>query len=334
MRGGEAEPGGRPLRIDRYVTHAVVLLMAVVLSGYGLSALARPANGAISARAAFDLLPGNPLSDASMWRGSAIVNPVAIPTGTLPDRAPILYVVKKGDTLDSIAAALNVPVREITWSNPNLKLPLEEDRVLRLPPVPGFVVVVRKDDTLTRLAASYGVDPTTIVDFNRIRSLPAVGSMLVIPVDPTVGPNLPNGLLADPIKPGQFICPIQGAKIIQKFGPTSFALEPPYDGYLHFHTGVDLLAGYGTPIQAAAGGLVTGVGYSGAFGFRVEVTDSYGFVEIYAHMETGTVVLGQYVQQGDRVGLVGSTGLSIGAHLHMQLEIGGVPTDPLPLAGC
>ena len=51
-------------------------------------------------------------------------------------------------------------------------------------------------------------------------------------------------------------------------------------------------------------------------------------------METGTVVLGQYVQQGDRVGLVGSTGLSIGSHLHMQLEVGGVPTDPLPLAGC
>jgi murein DD-endopeptidase MepM/ murein hydrolase activator NlpD len=79
---------------------------------------------------------------------------------------------------------------------------------------------------------------------------------------------------------------------------------------------------------------VTAVGYSGDFGFRVEITDSYGFVEIYAHMETGTVMVGQYVQQGDRVGLVGSTGLSIGAHLHLQLEIGAVPTDPLPLAGC
>ena len=41
-----------------------------------------------------------------------------------------------------------------------------------------------------------------------------------------------------------------------------------------------------------------------------------------------------FASRGDRVGLVGSTGLSIGAHLHLQLEIGGVPTDPLPLAGC
>jgi LysM repeat protein len=322
------------LRIDRYVTHAVVLLMAVILSSYGLTAYMHASNGAISARAAFDDLSGAPIGDISMLRGSAIVNPIAIPTGVLPDRSPILYTINAGDTLDSIAAALKIPMREITWSNPNLKLPLQDGHVLRLPPVPGFVVVVNKDDTLTSLAASYGIDPSTIVDFNRVRSLPPAGSMLVIPVDPTVGPNLPNGQLADPLKPGQFICPIAGAKIIQKFGPTSFAVEPPYGGYLHFHTGVDLLAGYGTPIQAAAGGTVTGVGYSGAFGFRVEITDSYGLVEIYAHMESGTVVLGQYVQQGDRVGLVGSTGLSIGAHLHLQLEIDGVPTDPLPLVGC
>jgi murein DD-endopeptidase MepM/ murein hydrolase activator NlpD len=322
------------LRIDRYVTHAVALLMAVILSSYGLSTYVHASNGTISARAAFDDLSGAPIGDISMLRGSAIVNPIAIPTGALPDRSPNLYTIKTGDTLDSIAAALKIPVREITWSNPNLKFPLEDGHVLRLPPVPGFVVIVKKDDTLTSLAASYGIDPSTIVDFNRFRTLPPPGSMLVIPVDPTVGPNLPNGQLADPLKPGQFVCPIQGAKIIQGFGPTSFAVEPSYAGYLHFHTGVDLLAGYGTPIQAAAGGTVTGVGYSGAFGFRVEITDSYGLVEIYAHMETGTVALGQYVQQGDRVGLVGSTGLSIGAHLHLQLEIGGVPTDPLPLVGC
>jgi murein DD-endopeptidase MepM/ murein hydrolase activator NlpD len=158
--------------------------------------------------------------------------------------------------------------------------------------------------------------------------------MLVIPVDPAIGPNLPSGPPADPIKPGQLVCPITGAPIIQKFGPTSFELEPSYDGYLHFHTGVDILAGYGTPIGAAAGGKVTAVGPAFDFGIRVEVTDSYGLVEIYAHMSAASVAIGQLVQQGDRIGLVGSTGLSIGSHLHLQLEIGGVPTDPMPLFGC
>lgn len=320
------------MRIHRYVTHAVVLLMAVILSSYSLSTYLPPAAGPISAQAANT--DNGAVGDVYMGRNNTIIQPVSIPTAGLPDREPKLYFVKAGDTLDSIASAQKIPVREITWSNPGLKLPLVAGQALRLPPVPGFVVVVKKGDTLPGIAARYGVDPTVIVDYNRIRSLPSPGAMLVIPVDPAVGPNLPNGMLADPLKPGQFVCPIPGASIIQKFGPTSFALEPAYGGYLHFHTGVDILAGYGTPIQAAAGGTVTAVGYSGDFGFRVEVTDSYGFVEIYAHMETGTVMVGQYVQQGDRVGLVGSTGLSIGAHLHLQLQVGGLPTDPLPLAGC
>lgn len=323
------------MRIYRYVTHAVVLLMAAVLSSYSFSTYLRPPAGAISSvRAANDDVAGGTVGDVSMGRYTTIIKPVEIPTEALRSRAPILYRIRQGDTLGSIATTLKIPSREITWSNPGLKLPLQAGDVLHLPPVPGFVVVVKKGDTLAGIAARYGIDSTVIVDFNRVRVLPPPGSMLVVPVDPNVGPNLPNGTVADPLKPGQFVCPIPGAPIIQKFGPTSFAVEPSYGGYLHFHTGVDILAGYGTPIQAAAGGKVTAVGYDGDYGFRVEVTDSYGLVEIYAHMETGTVVLGQYVQQGDRVGLVGSTGLSIGAHLHLQLEVGGVPTDPLPLVGC
>jgi LysM repeat protein len=316
------------LRINRYVTHAVVLLVAAILSTYSLSSYLKPAQGSLDARAA------GAVGDVSIGTGATIINPVSIPTSTLPSRAPILYKVKAGDTLIGIATTLGIPFREITWSNPGLHLPLKEGDVLRLPPVPGFVVVVKSGDSLQSVAKAYGVDPATIVDFNRIRGTLTPGSLLVIPVDPKVGPNLSSGVPADPIAPGQFVCPIPGAPIIQKFGPTSFALEPAYDGYLHFHTGVDILAGYGTPIAAAAGGTVTMVGPAFDFGIRVEVTDSYGLVEIYAHMSEVSVAIGQLVQQGDKVGLVGSTGLSIGAHLHLQLEIGGVPTDPMPLTGC
>jgi|GEM_PF-36992 len=155
-----------------------------------------------------------------------------------------------------------------------------------------------------------------------------------LPVDPALGPNLSTGAPADPIDPGQFLCPIPGAPIIQQFGPTAFAVEPSFGGYLHFHTGIDVLAGYGTPIVAAAGGKVTSVGYADYFGIRVEVTDRFGLVEIYAHMAQVTVALGQEIQQGQKLGYVGSTGLSIGAHLHFQLQVGGIPTAPGPLIGC
>jgi len=313
------------------MTHAVVLLIAAVLSGYSFSSYLIPARGSIDARAANAGAAGR---DTSMGRDGTIIKPIAIPTSALPTRGPIFYKVRAGDTLDGIAKTLGIPFREITWSNPRLRVPLKEGQVLRLPPVPGLVVPVKSGDSLESLAAAYGGDLVTIVDFNRVRDPLTPGSLLVIPVDPAIGPNLSSGLPADPLAPGRLACPIPGAPIIQKFGPTSFELEPAYNGYLHFHTGVDILAGYGTPIAAAAGGRVTAVGVAFDFGIRVEVTDSYGLVEIYAHMSAASVAIGQLVQQGGKIGLVGSTGLSIGSHLHLQLEVGGVPTDPMPLVNC
>ena len=278
---------------------------------------------------------GGFVGDVTFGRYSTIIKPVAIPTAAAPNRKAIRYLVKDGDTLDTISRAAGVSLRDVVWSNPGLRLPLRSGQALVLPPMPGVVAVVKKGDTLSSLTVNYGVDPTTILGFNNLRGGALTpGQVLVIPVDPDVGPNLSSGVPADPMHPGRLMCPIQGAEVIQKFGPTNFALEPSYGGYLHFHTGVDLLADYGTPIVAAAGGRVTGVGWADYYGIRVEVTDSYGLVETYAHMQDTSVSLGQPIQQGQKVGTVGSTGLSIGAHLHLQLEIGGLPTDPLPLIGC
>jgi murein DD-endopeptidase MepM/ murein hydrolase activator NlpD len=308
--------------------------MAMAISGYSavdMSAASRTA--ALSVRAAnYD---GSRYGDVSLGRDSTIIQPVSIPTAPLPNRRAIRYVIKDGDTLEGIARAFGLSMREVIWSNPGLRQPLRAGQALELPPVPGVVVRVKPGETPAALAAAYGVDVTTLLGFNSLRGPDMKpGMVLVIPVDPSVGPNLINGLPADPLHPGALQCPIQGAEIIQKFGPTGFALEPPYGGYLHFHAGVDLLADYGTPIYAAAGGKVTAAGYADYFGLRVEVTDSYGLVEIYAHMEDESVTVGQSLQQGQKVGLVGSTGLSIGSHLHLQLEVAGAPVDPLPLVGC
>lgn len=310
-----------------------MLAIAVALSGYATldrnSASHAPT---VNAAAAGD---GLSVGGVSLGRDSVIIKPVSIPTAPLMNRAPVAHVVVTGDTLESIGRQYNLPWRDVVWSNPGLKMPLTVGERIELPPVPGVVVDVRKGDTAASLATSYGVDASTVLGFNGIRGAQLVpGARLVIPVDPAVGPNLTSGVPADPLDPGQFACPIPGAPIIQQFGPTSFAVEPPFGGYPHFHTGLDLLAGYGTPIAAAAGGVVTAVGYADYLGIRVEIRDSYGLVEIYGHMEQVSVAVGQEVQQGTRVGLVGSTGLSLGAHLHFQLEVGGLPTAPGQLVGC
>jgi murein DD-endopeptidase MepM/ murein hydrolase activator NlpD len=322
------------LRTDRYMTHAVVLAVALAISGYTVidrNFLSSFHAAGVTSAAASEGAVG----DVSLGRDSVIIKPISIPTTPLVSRAPIVHVVAQGDTLESIARQFNLRWRDIVWSNPGLRMPLTVGRPLMLPPVPGVVVVVKRGDTPASLATTYGVDVSTLLGFNRIRGpLLTPGSALVIPVDPVQGANLSTGVPADPADPGQFLCPIAGAPIIQQFGPTAFAIEPAFGGYLHFHTGLDLLAGYGTPIVAAAGGKVTAAGPADYFGIRVEVTDSFGLVEIYAHMAQVDVAVGQQVQQGAKVGEVGSTGLSIGPHLHFQLEVGGMPSAPGPLIGC
>lgn len=308
--------------------------MALAISSYTVINRNFAANfrgAAVTSAAAYEGAVG----DVSLGRDSVIIKPISVPTAPLVSRAPTTYFVVQGDTLESIAGKFNLRWRDVVWSNPGLRMPLTVGRPLRLPPVPGVVVVVRKGDTAAGLAAKYGVDVTTLLGFNRIRAPQLTpGLVLVIPVDPAQGSNLSTGAPADPVHPGQFLCPIGGAQIIQGFGPTSFAIEPSFSGYLHFHTGVDLLAGYGTPIVAAAGGRVTAAGPADYFGIRVEVTDTFGLVEIYAHMSDVSVAIGQEVQQGQQVGHVGSTGLSLGPHLHFQLEVGGLPTAPDSLIGC
>lgn len=315
--------------------HAVVLAIAGAMSSYTVIDRNYYPNfhpTAVTAAAADAGVAGG---DVLLGRDSVIIKPVSIPTSPLLSRAPIVHVVAQGETLESIGQKFNLPWRDIVWSNPGLHMPLTVGRPLKLPPVPGIVVVVRKGDTPAGLAATYGVDVSTLLGFNGIRGPQLTpGLVLVIPVDPARGPNLSTGVPADPLDPGQFLCPVAGAQIIQPFGPTSFAIEPSFGGYLHFHTGVDLLAGYGTPIVAAAGGKVTAAGPADYFGIRVQITDSFGLVEVYAHMSQVRVAVGQEVQQGDKVGDVGSTGLSIGAHLHFQLEVGGTPTAPGALIGC
>jgi murein DD-endopeptidase MepM/ murein hydrolase activator NlpD len=324
------------LRIYRYMTHAVVLAIAGAISGY--TAIDRNffpnVHGPTVTAVAAD--EGLAVGDISVGRDSVIIKPLSIPTAPLVSHAPIVYIVAKGDTLESIGREFNLPWRYVVWSNPLLRrMPLTVGWPIKLPPVPGVVVEVKSGDTPASLAALYGVDVSTLLGFNGVRGPHLTpGSVLVIPVDPTKGPNLSTGVPADPVDPGQFLCPTAGGQNIQGFGPTTFALEPSFDGYLHFHKGIDLVAGYGSPIVAAAGGKVTATGYEGAFGIRVEVTDSFGLVEIYAHESQVAVTVGQEVQQGEKVGYVGSTGLSIGAHLHFQLEIAGVPTSPGPLIGC
>lgn len=91
------------------------------------------------------------------------------------------------------------------------------------------------------------------------------------------------------------------------------------------HTGVDIGAPAGTPVRTPAPGLVRAAAESAVFGKHVTVVHLGGWETLYAHLSRVDVLPGQYLRRGDGLGLVGSTGLSTGPHLHWGLALGGSP---------
>ena len=95
------------------------------------------------------------------------------------------------------------------------------------------------------------------------------------------------------------------------------------------HEGIDITAAYGTQIIAPAAGRVMKVGWENGYGLMVVLDHGYGLETKYAHMSRTAVSVGQSVKRGDRLGWVGSTGLSTGPHLHYEVLVDGRPVDPL-----
>ncbi|MDM7324700.1 MAG: peptidoglycan DD-metalloendopeptidase family protein [Thermus sp.] len=116
--------------------------------------------------------------------------------------------------------------------------------------------------------------------------------------------------------------PLSGFRITTYFGQRGV--------FQRYHTGIDLAAPHGTPIMAAKAGQVQVAGWSSVgYGFHVIVDHGGGVQTLYAHMSRIAVRAGQWVEAGQVIGYVGSTGWSTGPHLHFEVRVGGVPRNPL-----
>lgn len=113
-----------------------------------------------------------------------------------------------------------------------------------------------------------------------------------------------------------------GGSITSPFGPRT----DPYTGY---HEGVDIGASTGTPISAMGNGQVISAGWNGGYGNCVIIDLRNGLQALYGHMSSISVSNGETVNQGDTLGLVGSTGNSTGPHLHFGVLSGGSFINPL-----
>jgi murein DD-endopeptidase MepM/ murein hydrolase activator NlpD len=134
-----------------------------------------------------------------------------------------------------------------------------------------------------------------------------------------------GGSVPASIGPSGLAWPVVGAPVSGDVGPR---VHPVY-GYRSCHTGADISAGQGTPIQVAAPGVVVSIENGGPYGLHTVVQHGDGVSTMYAHQSSTSVDVGQKVKRGDVIGSVGSTGWSTGPHLHFEVHVDGVPHDPM-----
>lgn len=237
----------------------------------------------------------------------------------MPRLRIITHTVSAGESVWSIAESYGLDPDTLRWSNPDLaRNPdlIYIGQVLTILPVPGVYHTVKGHETVESLARTYGVAPEDITGYHLNHLQPPYhlvpGQKLVIPYGrktthwprPSLAPDYP------------FAWPAAG--VITK-------------GFQPGHGAIDIAVAYDCPVYAAAAGTVLRVDWddSGYWGFWVVIDHGAGLRTYYAHLKGATVAVGQWVERGQEIGRMGSTGNSTGPHVHFEIRENGVRRDPL-----
>ncbi|HVT75358.1 MAG TPA: M23 family metallopeptidase [Candidatus Paceibacterota bacterium] len=292
----------------------------------GVTARSSEVLGVLQANVGPAGVAGVAAADVAMVDNSALVQETGI-YGTqldIPEQRSTqisLYVVHAGDTLSQIAKMYGVSANTIIWAN-NIRGAIHEGDELVILPINGVSHKVVKGDTLKSIAAKYRADVDDILAYNDMApdEALAIGSTIIIPDGEASVP-------ASSSVPGAAVNPTEALR--GTGGPYyKDYYQRPIDGGrksqgLHGYNAVDLAAPTGTPIHAAASGVVIVArsgGYNGGYGSYVVISHPNGTQTLYGHMSKVIAVQGQSVDKGDTIGLIGSTGKSTGPHVHFEIR--------------
>jgi murein DD-endopeptidase MepM/ murein hydrolase activator NlpD len=233
-----------------------------------------------------------------------------------------VYIVREGDTIQTIAKLFNVSPNTIIWANDLRKKTIKEGDTLVILPINGIRHTIKKGDTIKSVAKLYSADITDIELFNGLieHSTLTIGETLIVPEGEIVEPVVKKVVAKTPTKAktvtsnGYFIRPLVGG--IRTQG-------------VHGQNGVDIAASIGTSVRASAQGtviLAKNGGYNGGYGNYIVIQHPNGTQTLYAHLSAVYVNQGQTVGQGVTIGAVGNSGRSSGPHLHFEIRNG--PRNP------
>lgn len=253
--------------------------------------------------------------DGAATAAVAAVEDAGAPVGPAFDRSGMIsYTVQSGDTLSRIAAYFGISVDTIVSANPGVRAnALKVGETLNILPTTGVVYEAQSGDTLASISNNFGVSQDKIMQFNQSVDFSSLdpGTPVIIP-----GGTNANLLASASVLPNynnEFIMPTNG-----------------YDwGILHHYNAVDIANSCGTPVMAAAEGLVVPDesmpyavdGWNEGYGNFVLIEHPFGdnVRTRYAHLEKVFVQIGDYVKQGQTIGLMGETGDATGCHVHFEV---------------
>lgn len=261
-----------------------------------------------------------------------------------PRYEPILYRVSRGDSMYNIAETYKVKSETILYANADLgdnPHSLRPGMELTIPPTDGIYYVWQEGDTFESVAEKFFAKAQDIIDFtgNEIDLTdPKVetGKKVLIPggsralrnwaadlQTATRGTNTGTG-------GGNATNACGGGPVASSFGWPADSFVISGNPYEASHLALDIQAPEGSNVYAIGTGVVTMAqgGWNYGYGNVVQIDHGNGYVSIYAHMSQILVSPCQVVGQGTVVGLSGNTGNSFGAHLHLEVRVGGSNVNP------
>lgn len=262
--------------------------------------------------------------------------------GTLHEKK---YKVKEGDVLGQIANDHGMKLKELLAINPKLS----EDSILKI----GQEINVTVLKPLIEVKVEKEVNKVEVIKYNKVvkesssmykgdKKVKQEGKdgkrEVIYKVVEKNGEKAKKKILEEKIlkEPVDEIVVI-GTKVIPSRGTGSFAW-PTVGGYVSskqgyrwgkFHKGIDIARPSDRTIKAADNGKVISAGYDGGYGKKVVIDHQNGFQTVYAHLDSISVSVGQTVQKGQKIGIMGNTGNSTGVHLHFEVYKNGSLKNPL-----
>jgi len=190
----------------------------------------------------------------------------------------------------------------------------------------GVRHTVQPGESLWTVARRHAVEVEALARVNRIRAGQRlrIGQQLAIPpamaADSQEPPSPAEIVLGPPPEANgvAFAWPL-GAAVASPFGPRGRS----------WHGGIDIRADRGTAVRAAAPGMVIASGWEGGYGRVIKIWHHLDFMTVYAHNHENVVHAGEWVERGQVIATVGSTGRTTAPHLHFEIRYAGRKYDPL-----